>query len=88
VVEMLGSYLRELRGIRPSGVKETAFYPALSNLLNAAGASLKPRVRCVINPRNQGAGIPDGGTFMPDGLPEDGDTEPSTGNATEEVASR
>jgi hypothetical protein len=64
-------YLRELRDIRSSGanVPETSFYGPLANLLNAVGRTLKPRVRCIINPRNQGAGIPDGGFFTADQLP-------------------
>jgi len=62
------AYIRELRLIRSSGaaVKETSYYPALSNLLNGVGHSLKPPVRCIINIRNRGAGIPDGGLFTPD----------------------
>ncbi len=62
------TYLHELSVIRStgSGVKETSFYPALANLLNAVGATLKPHVRCVINLSNQGAGMPDGGLFTPD----------------------
>ncbi len=61
----LESYLRELWAARATGeaVRETSFYPALSNLLNAVGAELKPRVRAVINLRNRGAGLPDGGLF-------------------------
>ena len=27
-------------------MKETSYYPALANLLNAVGQTLKPRVRC------------------------------------------
>lgn len=46
----------------------------MANLLNSIGAGLKPRVRCVINVRNQGAGIPDGGLFTADQLQKsDGD---------------
>ncbi len=67
-MNLLETYLRELREIRSSGsaVRETSYYPALANLLNRVGTTLKPRVRCVINVRNQGAGIPDGGLFTPD----------------------
>ncbi len=62
------TYLRELRDIRSTGagVKETTYYPALSSLLNEVGKRLKPRVRCVINLANRGAGIPDGGLFTPE----------------------
>ncbi len=45
---------------------ETSFYPALSVLLNAVGQDLSPKVRCVINLRNRGGGIPDGGLFTAD----------------------
>ena len=55
----LAAYLRELRDIRSSGahVPETSFYSPLANLLNDIGRTLKPRVRCIINSKNQGAGI-------------------------------
>jgi hypothetical protein len=49
-------------------VAETSYDPALSALLNEAGAALKPAVRCIINLANRGAGIPDGGFFTPDQL--------------------
>jgi REP element-mobilizing transposase RayT len=64
----LETYLRELRDIRSSGaaVKETSYYPALSNLFNEVGKRLKPRVRCIINLANRGVGIPDGGLFTAD----------------------
>ncbi len=61
----LETYLQELAQIRSSGanVKELSFYPALKELLDAAGNELKPKVRAVTNLRNQGAGMPDGGLF-------------------------
>ncbi|MBL8230783.1 MAG: N-6 DNA methylase [Bryobacterales bacterium] len=64
----LEEYLQDLHEIRSSGsaVQETSYYPALSNLMNAAGKTLKPRVRCVMNLRNRGAGMPDGGLFSAD----------------------
>jgi hypothetical protein len=64
----LQAYLRDLHDIRSTGaaVEETSYYPPLAELLNAVGQTLKPRVRCVINLRNQGAGLPDGGLFTPD----------------------
>src|SRR5574340_1747816 len=77
----LETYLRELRDIRSSGaaVKETSYYPALSNLLNEVGRKLKPRVRCIINIANRGAGIPDGGLFTPDQFQKPSDAEPLPG---------
>ncbi|MEJ5311424.1 MAG: type ISP restriction/modification enzyme [Anaerolineae bacterium] len=74
----LESYLHTLSEIHLSGagVKETSYYPALATLLNDVGKSLKPKVRCIIHLRSQGAGIPDGGLFTVDqlrGLDEDAD---------------
>lgn len=54
--------LGEIRRTR-SHVPETSFYPALQSLLSEIGKTLIPRVLCVINPANRGAGIPDGGLF-------------------------
>lgn len=67
-MNLLEEYLHELHEIRSSGsaVKETSYYSALSNLLNGIGKTLKPRVRCVINIKNRGAGMPDGGLFSSD----------------------
>jgi N-6 DNA Methylase len=61
-------YLAELNAIRASGagVPEASYYPALSNLFNAVGGTLKPKVRCVVQLRNQGAGIPDAGLYTAD----------------------
>ena len=67
-MDALETYLRELAAIRPVAVKETSYYPALSNLFNEIGRGLKPHVRCVIHPSSSGAGLPDGGFFTPDQL--------------------
>src|SRR5947209_19054613 len=76
----LETYLHDLHAIRATGaaVKETSFYPPLANLLNTVGQTLKPRVRCVINLKNQGAGMPDGGLFTPDQFQKGAD-EPHAG---------
>jgi hypothetical protein len=50
----------------------------LATLLNAVGQMLKPRVRCVVNLKNQGAGMADGGLFTPDQFPK-GTEEPLEG---------
>ena len=63
----LETYLAEIATLR-GATKETSGYPALANLLNATGHTLKPKVRCIIHPKNSGAGIPDGGLFTPDQL--------------------
>ncbi len=59
------NYIRDLSDIRATGaaVKETSYYGALEKLLNEIGDSLKPKVRCVMQLKNQGAGMPDGGLF-------------------------
>lgn len=64
-MNLLETYIRELHDIRSSGaaVEETSYYGALANLFNEIGKTLKPRVRCIINLKNQGAGLPDGGLF-------------------------
>jgi N-6 DNA methylase len=66
----LENYLRDLRVIRSSGqaVDETSYYGPLAQLLNEVGKTLKPKVTCVINIKNRGAGIPDGGLFTADQL--------------------
>ena len=58
-------YLKELVTIRSSGAgtDETSFYVPFANLLNEVGKTLKPKIHCVMNLRNQGAGMPDGGLF-------------------------
>src|SRR5450759_4433435 len=75
------AYLTELRDIRASGaaVPETSGYGALANLLNEVGAKLKPKVRCLINLQNAGAGIPDGGLFTASQFPKSGAAEPLSG---------
>jgi hypothetical protein len=67
VMHPLETYLAEIATLR-GATKETSGYPALANLLNAVGHTLKPKIRCIIHPRNSGAGIPDGGLFTPDQL--------------------
>jgi hypothetical protein len=71
-------YIQDLRDIHASGeaVKETSYYPALSNLLNEVGKTIKPHVHCIINIKNRGAGIPDGGLFTIDQLQRDPDADP------------
>ncbi len=59
------TYLTDLRRMRASGgaTGERSSYPALSALLNAVGATLKPKVFCVVELRDQGAGHPDVGLY-------------------------
>jgi hypothetical protein len=64
----LETYIRELYDIRSTGAAtpETSYYGPLAALLNEVGRTLKPKVRCIINLKNRGAGLPDGGLFTPD----------------------
>lgn len=73
------TYFYELFDIHSSGqaVKETSYYGPLANLFNEIGKTLKPRVRCIINLKNRGAGIPDGGLFTPDQLQKVSEAEQS-----------
>ena len=59
------TYLDDLRRIRASGgaTGERSSYGPLANLLNAVGATLKPRVFCVGELADQGAGHPDFGLY-------------------------
>ena len=58
-------YFAELRRIRATGggTGELSYYPPLNNLLNAVGGSLRPRVYCVSQLAQQGAGHPDFGLY-------------------------
>jgi hypothetical protein len=76
----LEDYLREIRDIRRSGsaVPEASYYPALAALLDAVGATRRPKVRCIVNP-SHGAGIPDVGLFTPDQFQKASAEEPLPG---------
>ena len=58
-------YFAELRRIRATGggTGELSYYPPLNNLLNAVGGSLRPKVYCVSQVAQQGAGHPDFGLY-------------------------
>lgn len=66
--KLLEEFLSAVRGVHATGggTKETSFYTALNNLLDGVGHALKPKVRCVMQLKNMGAGIPDGGLFTAD----------------------
>jgi len=60
---------------------ETSFYPALSNLFNAVGETLTPRVFCLLHPSTEATrDLPDGG-FYP--LPRRNQSEPLPGQSPE-----
>ena len=57
--------MEDLRRVRASGgaTGERSSYGPLANLLNAVGGALKPKVFCVIELADQGAGHPDLGLY-------------------------
>ncbi len=59
------TYFEDLRRVRASGgaTGERSSYGPLANLLNAVGGALKPKVFCVIELADQGAGHPDLGLY-------------------------
>ena len=59
------TYLTDLQQIRASGgaTGERSYYGPLANLLNAVGHTLKPKVICVGELADQGAGHPDFGLY-------------------------
>lgn len=64
---ILRDYLDNLHRIRRTGqaVPEISYYGAMETLFNAIGQALgQQRIFCVLNTRNRGAGIPDGGLFL------------------------
>ncbi len=82
-MSVLEEYFRELRDIRSSGagVAETSYYTPLSNLLNEVGKSLKPRVRCILQLANKGAGHPDGGLFTSEQVRHSDNSKPLLGQS-------
>ena len=59
------TYLSELGRVRASGgaTGERSFYGPLANLLNAIGSAIRPKVACVGELADQGAGHPDFGLY-------------------------
>ena len=78
LVSAVEDYLTDLRKIRASGggTGERSYYPLLTNLLNAVGGVLKPKVFCISELAQQGAGHPDlglyGGNQIQKGTPRSG----------------
>lgn len=62
IVESYFTRLRDEHGLG-GGTKERSFYPALADLLNALGQDLKPKVLCLADLANTGAGHPDFGLY-------------------------
>ena len=61
LIAAVQAYFADLRRIRASGgaTGERSYYPALEHLLSAVGRTLKPKVFCVQELADQGAGHPD-----------------------------
>ena len=80
LTSIVEEYLEDLRRLRASGggTGERSTYPALSNLLNAIGATLRPKVFCIVELADQGAGHPDIGLYAASqvqrGTPRQGQT--------------
>jgi hypothetical protein len=71
------AYLSHLHASLGAGTPETSGYPALYNLLNAVGDSLKPKITAIIHPQKKDAGIPDGALYSTKDLKKHGH-EPNT----------
>ncbi len=65
LTQAVEAYFADLGRIRGSGgaTGELSYHPALRNLLNAVGAALRPKVFCVGELADQGAGHPDFGLY-------------------------
>jgi Type ISP C-terminal specificity domain/N-6 DNA Methylase len=77
----LEKFLHDVHEIRSSraAVDETPYYGALETLFNEIGKTLKPRVRCIIHIKDQGAGLPDGGLFTAEQFDNTSGHEPKEG---------
>jgi hypothetical protein len=65
LVETVENYFAAVRDVHRlgAGTKERSYYPAVADLLNAIGQELKPKVICLSDLGNTGAGHPDFGLF-------------------------
>ena len=78
LTSIVEDYLSDLRRVRASGgaTAERSTYGPLANLLNAVGATLRPKVFCVGELAEQGAGHPDFGLYaakqLQRGMPREG----------------
>ena len=65
LIQAVEAYFTELRLVRGSGgaTNERSLYVPLANLLNAVGGALRPKVFCVQELADQGAGHPDFGLY-------------------------
>jgi hypothetical protein len=67
-MNVLGPFLSACHSVHASGAGtvETSYYTAVNQLLDSVGAQLSPKVRCIMQLKNLGAGNPDGGLFTAD----------------------
>ena len=65
LTQAVEGYFTDLRRIRASGgaTNERSLYVPLANLLNAVGSTLRPKVFCVQELADHGAGHPDFGLY-------------------------
>ena len=65
LIQAVEAYFTDLRLVRGSGgaTDERSLYVPLANLLNTVGGALRPKVFCVQDLANQGAGHPDFGLY-------------------------
>ena len=65
LTSIVEAYLVDLRRVRASGgaTAERSTYAALANLFDSIGATLRPKVVCVLELADQGAGHPDFGLY-------------------------
>ena len=75
------TYLSELHEARSTGgtSAETSYYTYLENLLNEVGRTLKPRVRCVSQVADTGAGSPDYGLYSANQFQKSSKADPIPG---------
>jgi len=75
------TYLSHLARIHSTGaaVAETSYYGALEGLVNEIGGKLKPKVRCVPQLKDTGAGSPDFGLYTANQLQRAKGEEPLPG---------
>jgi hypothetical protein len=64
--QIVASYFSELRDKRGlgAGTPERSYYPAVARLLDAIGEQLKPKVLCLSDLSDTGAGQPDFGLYV------------------------
>jgi len=83
--DIVEKYLKDLGEVYQTGggQGEGSYYTALENLLNAVGKKLKPRVRCVGQLKDVGAGKPDFGLFTANQFQRTKDERPIQGQLPE-----